>query len=84
VRQEGSGRAGHERTQDGQAGLEADDDAAVRSPELLELAAVFGLRQDDCRPTHALLADTLQRAMRTPAAVMTIVATVPRSFLSQP
>ena len=47
VGQEGGGRAGDERPQDGQAGLEVGDDAAVRSQELSQLAAVFGLIQDD-------------------------------------
>ena len=45
--QEGSYRAGDEWTQDSQAGLEVGENAAVRSHELFQLAAVFGLIQDD-------------------------------------
>ena len=45
--QEGSCRTGDEWTQDGQAGLEVGENAAVRSHELFQLAAVFGLIQDD-------------------------------------
>src|SRR6266496_2530464 len=44
--QEGGGRTGDERTQDGQAGLEVCDHAAVYSEELFQLVAVFGQIQD--------------------------------------
>ena len=47
MRQEGGNGTGDERTQDGQAGLEIGENATVRSQKLFQLAAVFGLLQDD-------------------------------------
>src|ERR1700735_3756656 len=44
--QEDGGRTRDKRTQDGQAGLEVCDNAAVHSEELFQPVAVFGLIQD--------------------------------------